>query len=91
MTSTLLEKLQTDLASEIEREFDESFDIPGAGTHWEPTPKQIEIMRILKETPMLTDWCLRRLRELQARIAGATLNVMYTEQELEELRSQLAE
>lgn len=98
MTSKLLADLQASLVSDIEQElegdeYSDTFRVPdtSGSNQWVPTPKQIEIMSILRETPMLTDWCLRRLKELQARIAGATLDVMYTEDELTALRKQLAE
>ena len=89
---TILEQTIKDLRADIESEREES-DVfspaifaPKSSDAWEPTPKQIEIMAILKETPMLTDWCLRQLKGLQARIMKATLDEMYSPEELAELR-----
>lgn len=93
---TVVERLADDLDAELAGDdFSGSFSMPGfnqpSSEDWTPTQKQIEIVRILKETPMLTDWALRRLRELQARITMATLNEMYSPDELQALREAMLE
>lgn len=77
-----------DLLAEVDAEDDGPFLLAPQGHAWAPTPKQVEIMRMLRETPMLTDAVLRFLTRKQAEIAAATLNVLYTPDELEELRKQ---
>jgi len=65
----------------------EAFTVPGyRGTNdWEPTPKQLEIMRILKETPMLTDWLLQTLVAKVQEINTAILRTLYTDEQIKEL------
>lgn len=76
--------------------YGDSFNVPGAaaimggrGGEWIPTPKQLEILQILKETPMLTDWTLRALKNLKARINNAMLREMYSTTELKEIADAL--
>ena len=70
-------------------QFDDLLTIPPPMPEWSPTPKQIAIMRILRERPQLTDWVLRRLSELIQRIEAASLREMYSAEELDQLRKEL--
>ena len=63
--------------------------LPPPAPEWNPTPKQVAVMRILRERPMLTDWVLRKLTDLVMRIEQATLREMYSAEELEQLKKEL--
>lgn len=94
--TSLISKLKDDLDSEIENSADSMFDVPGAARlaskdEWAPTAKQLQIIAILKETPMLTDWTLNKLLDLQARIKNVTLREMYTPTQLKALADSLCE
>lgn len=92
---SLIDKLKDDLDTQVD-DIDTTFDVPGATQigakdDWIPTQKQLAIMEILKETPMLTDWTLQQLQQLQSRIKNATLRAMYTPDQLRALADSMCE
>ena len=53
----------------------------------EITPKMLEIVRILQSEPILCEPCLMWLRQTQARMAQAKLDVLFSAEEQAALRA----
>lgn len=56
----------------------------------ERSPKYKEVLKILHASPILVEPTLRWLQKIQSKLAAAQLSVLYTSEELEELRKQYA-
>lgn len=71
--------------AEIDRESQELFG-QNQLNHQTIPPRTLEIVKILQDKPILVQPCLQWLKGRLALLAQAELNVLYTSEQLEELR-----
>ena len=86
---TVLEQLQIKLTADLNQQLDNQIVDPWSQPEWVPTPKQMEIVRILRDEPILTGATLEFLKQKQAQIAQCKLNALYTPEQLAEFQQQM--
>ena len=87
MDPGVLEQLKA-LTDEVDAEEQRMFGTPRADD-LSRSVKYQELTRILQDNPILVEPALRWLKATQAKLAAATLSVLYTPEELEELKQRL--
>jgi hypothetical protein len=88
MDSKILEQLK-EMSAEVQAEEERLFGSPQQND-LSRSAKYQELTRILHDNPILVEPALRWLKATQAKLAAATLNVLYTPEELEELQQRIA-